>query len=75
MARYDYTFRITSEKGETYDITYQALIKAMGIEKEIVCGRPLTDGGVPQASMMQRILEKTWNTKSVKVLFNGSQIL
>ena len=71
---FDYTMRVTSEGHEPNEFGYQFIIRKLEIENEIISGRPLKEGGAPQALAVKSILEKGWPGVSVAVLFNGSQI-
>jgi len=71
---FDYTLRVTSEGHEPNEFGYQFIIRKLEIEKEIVHGAPLSEGGAPQALAVKGILEKGWPGVSVAVYHNGSQI-
>lgn len=72
--KYDYTLKIT--KGDKVKaIGYQAFLKLVGIENEIVHGAPLSEGGAPQAQTVAVLAKDAFKADSVTVYFNGSAIL
>ena len=73
---YDYHFVIVKGDGVQVTRTYQKLIRELKIENEIVEGKPMSEGGAPQAAWLQQLLLKymSKDVKEIKVLFNGNQI-
>lgn len=73
---FDYQFVTTLPNGQVRTTTYQVLVQILGLENEIVEGRPMKDGGAPQALFLKRMLEEAPRFKgcSVAVYFNGNQI-
>ena len=71
---FDYTMRVTSEGHEPNEFGYQFIIRKLEIENEIISGRPLKEGGAPQALAVKGILEKGWPGVSVAVLYLGCRI-
>jgi hypothetical protein len=71
---FDYTFRIKFDDGKTRELTYQKLIKLLGIARETCHGRPLTAGGTPQALTVKGIIEREATIDSVEVWHGGSQL-
>ncbi len=60
--------------GETTEVGYQTMIRRLNIETESAHGRPLTDGGAPQALTVKGLIEKFWPDVTVTVWLNGNQI-
>lgn len=74
MPVYNYEFRLDDGNGKTRTLGYQFLIREFGIEKEILHGRPMSDGGTPQALSLKGLIEKAYDGVSVEVWFQGNQI-
>lgn len=78
---YDYDFKIKLSTGREINATYQQLIRTLGIDKEIIQGRPMTDGGTPQALFLKQLLMSVGDARpefrdcEVEVYFNGNLIL
>lgn len=72
--KFDYTLKlINGSKSAT--IGYQEVLKKLDIENEIYQGRPLTNGGTPQALFVKSLFEKMTPGLKVEVYFNGNLIL
>lgn len=71
---YDYTLEI-SIRGRKKTCTYQAFIRAAGIENEVMHGSPLSAGGTPQAQSVAMLAKEIMKADSVTVYFNGEAIL
>lgn len=76
MAQFDYDIVFFDASGTKMGgNTYQKLVNLLGIGEEIIEGRPLKDGGVPQVESVARCVGAVLNAASYKVYYNGSQIL
>jgi hypothetical protein len=71
---YDYTLQVKIN-GVTKSVGYQTFITKIGIQNEVVHGRPLSDGGTPQAQTVAKLVKDTLKADSVLVLFHGQPIL
>lgn len=73
---FDYKLVTTLKSGQIREVGYQRLIQTLGMTEEIVHGRPLTDGGVPQVEFLCSMLMTAIPTiEKIEVLFNGNCIL
>ena len=71
---YDYQLRI-DKSGVSKSIGYQEFINKVGIQNEVVSGRPLSDGGAPQAQTVAKLIKDTFKADKVVVYFQGQPIL
>ena len=72
---FDYTFKIDFADGTRKEASYQSIIKSLEIEDVEAHGKPLSEGGAPQALSVAKLLVRVWDDASkVEVYFNGSQI-
>ncbi len=69
---FNYDFKLTLENGQTRTIPYSWLVEKMEIADVEAHGRPMREGGTPQALLLKDILEKDGTT--VEVWFQGNQI-
>lgn len=73
--RFDYDILFFNAKGEKMGgNTYQELLKRLDIGDEIIEGKPLRVGGVPQVMSVARIVAMVSKADTFKIYFNGSQI-
>jgi hypothetical protein len=73
MKGYDYRFRLIGNKG-TKDFAYSALIDLFDLKGMELSGRPIEQGGAPQALALKGLIEKAMKGLKVEVYFNGAQV-
>lgn len=73
MNGYDYRFRLIGNKGAK-DFGYQQLIDLFELKGEKLAGRPIEQGGAPQAIALKGLIEKASPGLRVEVYFNGNQL-
>lgn len=74
-AQFDYDILFFNAEGEKMGgNTYKKLVALLGIGGEIIDGKPLSEGGVPQALSVARSVGVVLNAASFKIYYNGGQI-